>query len=277
MITIKNLYIKSYSLDYLDVYWEMEPVYDDILNYEFIVQKSNNQFGPFHSISTGIINNSHFRDLSVRGSVSKNSIYYRLIIKNRVSGVENIYPEEGNGIRLEAKLDLTALEIARINFLKLKELAGRRIWILPVKVFGQHCKCYDPVMRRKVRSNCVTCYDTGWVGGYDSPVETYGLIIQPDDILTKTNFGDVQIKNGYVNLPNYPIVEDGFIIVDPDNNRWKIMSPVKRVKKYGAVVRQEAPVQLITKDDICYSINLNISHELETEPESNYKNLTTID
>ena len=283
MLEVTNIRVQSFDIGYLDVYWDIKPVFEDVNDYQFIVQRSDNEFGPYVDITVPLINKFHIRDNTVRGQYSYyHKIYYRIKVQKRTdTSVEQFWPETG-GAKLGAKPDLAALEMARLNNLRLKEFAGRKIWIYPRKKAGQRCRmCFDEVSQRRIKSACGACYDTGWVGGFFAPVTTYGLIMSPDEVVTHANFSDIQNENTMLFLGNYPEISEGDLIIEGENIRWRVGSSISKIKKARALIRQQVQIHRIPKGDIEYTIPLNLPEDemknLLTSPERNYTNPQTLE
>lgn len=282
MIKISDITVRSFNIDYLDVYWDLEDSFDDIRAYEFVVERADSEFGPYQAVSPAMVDRYHFRDMSVRGRHSYyNKIYYRVSIRNRETGDTTVFPKTG-GFKLAAKPDLAALEMARMTNLKLKEFSGRKVWVFPKRKTGQRCAvCFDPVSQRKLRSQCPNCFDTTWVGGYLAPVEAYALIVTPNEQTIHANFGNVENENTSVQLGNYPELFEGDIIVEAENVRWRVASTISKIKKARSLVRQQAALHRIPKGDIEYSLPINLSEEdiknLSASPERNYTNPQTLE
>ena len=256
MLNVKNIRIRNFDVNYLDVYWDVDPVYEDIHDYEFVLEKSHSQFGPFFDLTKAFTDKYHVRDNTIRGRHTEN--YYRLRVKHIPSEEIQIFPDTGNGVNLSAPPDLVALEMARIARLKLKEFEGRKVWLYPRKRTGQRCACFDPVMKRKMRSKCVTCYDTGYVGGYDSPMETYVQVHSPTEMTNKNIVSEISIEDTIAVLPNFPEVFEGWIVVEAENIRWRIGSNLNKIKKARSLVKQIVNLHRIPNSDVEYLLPMNI-------------------
>ncbi len=282
MLDVTNIRVRSFDLNYLDVYWDVAPCHEDINQYEFYVVRSDAEFGEYAEVAGPLVNMFHVRDNSVRGHKSfYNKIYYRVLCKNRFSGEEKYYPETG-GVCLSAPLDLVGLEMARINNVKLKEFTGRKLWVFTRKTSGQRCSaCYDPVAARKTKSRCANCFDTTWVGGFNAPVEVYGMIISPDEASVHADFGNIEIENTALLIGNYPELFEGDIIIEAENVRWRVGSTIKKVKKSRAIIRQQAPLHRIPNGDVEFKLPMNLSEQeladLQASPERNLTNPQTIE
>jgi len=278
MLEVTNIRVRSFDVSYLDVYWDVAPCYEEIKDYEFVLQVSDSEFGPYHDLTPGMVDVYHVRDNTVTGQHSYYmQRYYRVMVRKRADpSVSKTYPELG-GAKLSAAPDLYALEMARINNLKLQEFMGRKIWVFPRKQTGQRCGiCYDPVMIRKTRSSCPTCFDTTWVGGFHQPIEVYGMIVSPNESTTQTNFSRVQNENTTLLLGNYPEVSEGDVVVEAENIRWRVGSEINKVNKARALIRQQAPIHRIPTSDIEYSLPIKLTEsavrDMVATPARNYTN-----
>lgn len=282
MLDVTNIRIRSFDLNYLDVYWDIAEVFNDINQYEFYVLRSDASFGEYRTVAGPILNDFHVRDNSVTGHKNfYHNLYYKIKVVNRTTGEEKLFPEDG-GVRLAAKPDLMALEMARINNLKLKEFSGRKLWVFSRKTSGQRCRaCYDPVTSRKTKARCANCFDTSYIGGFNAPVELYAKIISPDESIVHAEFANVEIENTAILMGNYPELFEGDIIVEAENIRWRVGSTIQKVKKSRAIIRQQAPLHRIPNGDIEYKIPLNLDadeiKDLVATPERNITNPQTLE
>lgn len=282
MLKVTNIRVRSFDLGYLDIYWDIEPSFEELNNYEFIVEKSDNEFGPYFDLTIPLVDRYHIRDNTVRGHLNYyNKIYYRIRVQKRGSNEQSIWPETG-GAKLSALPDLAALEMARLNNLRLKEFSGRKLWIFPKRQGGQRCSlCWDEVSQRRTRSGCPTCYDTSWVGGYHAPVQTYGMIVSPNEQTIHANFGDVQNENTTMLMGNYPEVSEGDLVIEAENTRWRVSSTISKVKKSRALIRQQVALHRVPTGDSEYRIPLNLTEDeikdLIASPERNYTNPQTLE
>ena len=283
MINVTNIQVRSFDLGYLDLYWDVSPCHEDINNYEFVVEKSDNEFGPYHDLTIPFTDRYHIRDNTVSGQHAfYNKIYYRIRVQERANPSNfEVFPKMG-GTKLAAKPDLAALEMARINNLKLKEFTGRKVWVFPRKKSGQRCGvCFDEVSQRKLLSNCSVCFGTGWVGGYHAPIETYALIVTPNEQTIHANVGNVDLENTSMMMGNYPEIHEGDVVVEAENIRWRVASTISKVAKARALIRQQAPIHRIPKSDVEFSLPINLTEDeikdLVVSPERNYTNPQTIE
>lgn len=282
MLEVTNIRVRSFDLNYLDVYWDVASCFEDINQFEFYVLRSDSEFGEYSTIAGPVMNDLHIRDNTISGHKKfYHHLYYKIKVVDRSRGTESTFPGVG-GVRLSAPLDLMALEMARINNLRLKEFSGRKIWVFSRKTSGQRCQsCFDPVTSRKTKARCGNCFDTSWVGGFNAPVEVFAKIISPNESVIHAEFANVEVENTAILLGNYPEVFEGDIIVEAENVRWRVGSTIQKVKKSRAIIRQQAPLHRIPNGDVEYKIPINLSEDevknLVASPERNITNPQTLE
>lgn len=290
MIEVVNIRVRSFDLSYLDLYWDVKPCFEDVNDFQFIVEASDAEYGKYFQIADPLINIFHFRDTTVRGQHSYyHERWYRVRVQFREvakqtsggSSTDRYFPTQG-GVSIAAVPDLHALEMARIHRLKLQEFQGRKIWIYAKRRFGQRCSvCFDPVTQRKMRADCPTCYGAGFVGGYHAPVETYGMIVSPEESTAHTNFTNVEMENTMMMVGNYPDITSGDLVIEAENVRWRVGDRITKVRKARALIRQQVPLHRIPSGDVEYSVPLNLTtaqvKDLTASPERNYTNPHTLE
>ena len=282
MLEVTNIRVRSYDLGYLDVYWDLSTCFEDVLQYEFVVQRSGAEFSEYEDVSAPLVDLYHFRDAAIPGRHEKyNKMYYRVLVRDRRTAATKTFPTKGAGASMGALPDLAALEMARLERLKLAEFKGRMVWVYRRRTFGQRCTvCYDSVMQRHTSSNCAMCYNTSWVGGFHAPVQTYGQLVTPTEQTVHANIGKVQPQNTYVLLGNIPEVFEGDLLMEAENIIWRVAPNVNKVTKARALIRQQAPLHQVQLEDIEYTIPLNIAEsvrkDLIASPARNYTNPQTL-
>jgi hypothetical protein len=285
MIKLVNVRVRSFDLSYLDVYWDIAPCHEDIADYQFIVERSTNEFGPYVAVTSPLVNQFHVRDFTVTGQHSfYHKMWYRVRAQYREeakrtvdgSSTDTVTPELG-GARLSAAPDLTALEMARLSNLRLQEFSGRVMWVYPRKTTGAYCPvCLDKVLQRRTRGNCAPCFGTGWIGGYYAPVRSYGTVLTPDERSNSASFSAFQAQDTLLLFGNYPELFEGDVVLEAENVRWRVGETITKVKKSRALVRQQAAIHEISKGDVEYSLPFNMSDEgirdLVASPSRNFTN-----
>lgn len=147
-----------------------------------------------------------------------------------------------------------------------KEAVRRNGWILAqggerVKVFlrksvGQVCLCSRDRDYKQPLSDCVVCYGTGIVGGYEGP---YDIVVAPDDAERAVE----QTANGRTVTHTYevwtgprPILSQRDFIVKINGERYSV-GPVRFPMNRGMVLQQHFSLGHLDEDDIRYRVPLD--------------------
>lgn len=163
-----------------------------------------------------------------------------------------------------------------------REAVNRNRWILEqggerVKLFlrranGVRCRCvWDDRLReysRQPMNMCLSCYGTGFVGGYEGP---YDIIIGPDDSERRV----MQTPNGRrlehvyeVWIGPSPMVSQRDFIVKQNGERYSI-GPVRRTQVRGVTLQQSFQIGYLPTGDIRYRVPMGALERLPW-PETRY-------
>lgn len=270
MLQVKNVSVKSLDVDHLDIFWEIGDTYDSPHDYTFIVERSESAMGPFDQVSDPFSDKYLFRDVLTNLFHRTRQYWYRIRV-TRKSDSNIVYSEPA---RREARPDLVAEEVRRLETLVFREHIGRVCWVFPVRTFGQRCPdCYDPVSRARIRSNCLTCYDTTYVRGYLDPIAA-PIQIDPAPAVTQQHAtNESQQQNATARLPYFPPLKPRDILVEAENIRWSVTT-VSATRRLRSILHQEVQIHRIPESDIEFRLPINIAdlEELETSPNREFTN-----
>lgn len=264
MLVVQNLRVRTYDVRYHDIYWDIEDTSEDVTGYQFEVLRSEGAEGPYIPVSPPFIDHYSFRDVDAHPGNPKRRFYYKIRVTHRINGQVATYPDRGE--YLHAEVDKIALEKSRLRRLHLKLHSGRRVWILPRRRSGQLCSCYDQDRERKIRSNCLVCYDTKYVGGYLSPIETYMSIREGAQFAQQAPQIEIVQTNAQAILPHYPPVVTDDIIIEAENVRWKVL-PVDGFERRRFRYEQRFQLGKLIPGDISYKVPVNIDWSIEGSPD----------
>lgn len=276
MIDVINMKVGSFDLDHIDISWEISATNEDLTLYDFYLLRSiDGQEGPFHQIAGPFLNSFMFRDPDVHRLYRWREYYYKIRVVRRDDGKE--FTTKAEWIR--AKPDLIALEVQRRNYLLFKEYAGRKCILYPSLTFGQICPvCMDVGPKgnsigRETVSNCKTCFDTGWVGGYATPVVIYGQVDPSAHAVQHTGTMEMAPDRTSAKFGPYPYMHPKDIIIDPENVRWRV-DTVSFTKKNGAILHQIPTLSRIPDGSVVYSLPAEIDNG---SPEREFTRPMTLD
>jgi hypothetical protein len=259
MITLTKLSVRTFSIDYLDIFWEILDTEEELQAYDFFVLRSiDGAAGPFSVIGGPFYNTYTFRDDGVHQFNRWRNYYYKIRSVHRDSGETQEFGPEW----LRAEPDRINLELQRRFNLLLQEFAGRKAFLFPALTFGQRCPhCYDKGARgntigRSTHQNCQTCFDTTYVLGFATPI-AFWLQIDPTpkaNQLTDTVENQIVVTSG--RTTSFPPIKPKDMIVEAENKRW-LVNEVPLTEKLRSPVRQELKLWELAKDDIKFKVPVN--------------------
>lgn len=278
MLQVSSLLVRSFDLDSLTVFWEIDSTQEELEQYDFYVLRSiDGAAGPFHVAAGPFYNTYMFRDIDVHQLHKWRTYFYKVRVVHRPSGdIQEFGPAF-----LQAPPDLIAMEIQRRNRLLFQEYAGRLVLLYPALTFGQRCKhCWDAGKRgnsigRATQQNCSTCFDTTYVGGYASPVAIYLQIDPSTNATQRTDTVEMQPVETSARTWAFPPLKSKDLIVELENIRWRIEA-VSSTQKLRAVVRQELKLRQYPKSDIKYTVPVNLDLLTKASPLREYSRLNSL-
>lgn len=283
MLTVSKLWVRSFNLDHLDLFWEIAqvrgPASDsdlanhEVYNYDFFVLRSDAAMGPYRQLGGALRDKYHFRDVEVHLLKKWGQHFYKLKVVDRRNGESQ---EFGPAASSEPEPDLIAAAIMYEEEVLWREMVGRKCWLFPARTFGPRCSCFDVTLGRTTRSNHMPCYGTGWLGGFLSPVEIF-LQIDPSPKQTQlTDTGEWRPVVASARMSSFPPVNPRDIIIETENRRWRVAN-VQQTQRLRAVVHQELQLQEIPRGDVEYALPLNVDAKtLTPAAERNFKNAQSI-
>jgi len=250
MITITDLTVRSFDLDHLDMVWRIADTYEEELDYTFYVERAGAPSGPWETVSSGLKQQYLFRDGAVNQRKHNTTYYYRIKAVHNVSG-EFTYSQPGHqGAKMPRE---AAVMIYNENILFTK-FTGMLCWLFPKKTFGQKCQvCYDPILGRENISNCLTCFGSGYVGGYHRPVRLHVQIFPMAQQVQSDTFGNSEQQNTSAMCIAFPPVSPEDVLVESDNTRWRVVR-VETSERLRFTVRQTLSLAKIPIGDVEYSL-----------------------
>jgi hypothetical protein len=274
-VEFKDPVVRSFSLDQYELTWEIANTMLDPHDFNWYVERSESPMGPWDPVAGPFSDKYRFIDTRVKQLHRWRIIYYRLKSERKANTEDVSYSKS---FFLGGEPDLIAQEIQMLERTVWQEFTGRRCWIFPVRTFGQHCPaCFDGAGKgatmRRVRSCCLTCYDTGWARGFMDPIE---LHIQFDPSPKSTQMlgtGETQQSNTTARLGNFPKLKPRDVIVESENRRWRVVQ-VSSTERLRSTVHQELQLHEIVRGDIEFQLPINIDdlRNLNPSPGRNFTN-----
>lgn len=261
MIRVTNIRVRSLTPHNLQVAWEVENTSEDLLDYDFRIQRSESAEGPFTYVTDAFCDKYQFVDSIVDVETRSNRVwYYRVEATRRSTGYSEVFGPSSR----EPAPDNIALELQRQANQMYQLISGRRCWLFPLRTFGQRCRCFDPEFGSTTKSQCRDCYGTGFARGYLDPIEVY---VQFDPTPTSVTTGLARtetMKGQTAHLGSYPDVLPGALLVEPENIRWIVRSATGP-ERYRARTRQDLVLDEVPLGAIEYQVPLNLDDLMSQE------------
>jgi hypothetical protein len=264
LISVTKISVRSFDLDHLDVAWETSAVsmgqgadltQHDVYDYQFYILRSEAAMGPYDTVGGPFRDPIYsFRDNRVSLLSKWRSFYYKIRVVHVPTGET---AEFGPASNTQPEPDRIARAVRQEEDLLLREFIGRRCWVFPRRSFGPRCSCWDPIGRRRKVSNHLPCFNTGWLGGFLSPVECFVQIDPSPRTESLRDVQNVQQSMTTGRMTAFPPVNPNDILVESENRRWRIeaVAPTERLR---ATLRQELTLVEISKGDVEFQLPINI-------------------
>lgn len=269
MIKLRQPRVVSFTRDRFDIYWEIEPTTEDVQEYEFYVERSESEAGSWDTIAGPLIDTYFVRDNTPLTISNNRLFFYRIRVRHAPSGREFF----SDVIDRDRVPDLIAEEIIRREHLLFQEFAGVKCWVFPRRTFGQRCpQCWDDILGKRNQDQCVTCFNTGFSGGYHRPIEFWGQIDEPEAAEQLTMDDHRQVMYFVLRCPSSPFIKPGDLIIDHLNRRHRVVV-VGGTRKGAAPVRQEIRLVEVQKGSIADKVPLRVDEgALLLQPPRNFTN-----
>lgn len=270
-LVLRDFKVRSLTVDHNELSWQLADTMEDVLDYSFQVLRSESPSGPFDVLTRTAFQDRYlYIDNAIPTAHRHRQLYYKIRIAQLSSGDV----KDSDVVAKEPEADLIALEIRRQLQLLLREFAGRRCWVLPVRTFGQRCECWDARRRARLRSNCKTCFDTGFTRGYLSPIEVFMDIDPSAKTEQNMSVGSTQQSNTTGRFGYYPALKPRDLIVEPENKRWRVGNQ-SQTEHVRARLQQQFAIHEIPESDIEHTITLDLGQALRDiflSPARNFTN-----
>ena len=171
------------------------------------------------------------------------------------------------------KMDYIWREAIRRNRWILEQ-GGERVKLFIRRVTGNPCDCVwdarEEAYTKQPLNNCLKCYGTGWVGGYEGPID---IIIAPDDAertVSQQTTGR-RLEHSYEAwIGPSPMTSQRDFIVKQNGERYSI-GPVRRTQVRGLILQQTFNIAHLPQSDIRYQVPMSPLERLPW-PETRFSN-----
>ena len=188
--------------------------------------------------------------------------YYRV----RAVEVEDDTPQQtfySKQTTWDGDLDLVGIYVVDEHLFAMRWVYGVPAMVFKKRHDGAHCpECWDKVLKRVTKSQCLTCYGTGKVGGYYPPIDVW-MSFEPDPKVAQvTEWGLRQPTQTDIQFTNYPLLNVDDIIVELKPGRvWKV-SNTRGPEKNRTVMLQFARLDAVNPSDVEQRLEVPLARKL---------------
>ena len=252
-LKIKNVLVRTFSLEFVDISWEVE--YLGSFEPKFVVSKGLSESDVFVDISPELEDRYYFRDYDVEMRTLTRPYHYIVSVYDQNGNLLDIT----NPVTIAYEPDTIALAVADQFRRMLKRALGRKMLLLKKRRFGKRCECWDMELKKVTKSRCLSCFSTGWAGGYHRPMIVYGQLVEGIKAETISPYGQAEPRNAQFSISNYPIIHPDDLLVEEQGVIWRVHT-VQPTMKRRTLIRQVANVTAVVPGDIEYEFPIKTSY-----------------
>ena len=248
--------LNMFNTETLLIRFAIEDTMEDINNYKFDVLRSNSPLTDYDIIEEDI-KNFEYIDSNVNLYRSSLLYFYKIRTTNINSG--EVATTDFYGQFTYREPDNIALTVMHQYDTYLDNVINNpSVHILQRKKFGTRCGCWDDIRMQRKKEFCEECYNTGYTGGYYSPVAVKINYLSTEagmqQLIQQTDNGE-QSNPIQAWIKNLPIVSIGDIIIDNINRRYEVIN-WQPTTKNGYLLRQVLTLSKLPASNIAYKIPL---------------------
>jgi len=182
-------------------------------------------------------------------------VYYYRVRAVEVQGTTPIQTFKSSVQTWNGALDLVGIYVVEEHLFFNRYVVGVPTMIFKKRHEGARCsECWDATLKRVTKSNCKTCYGTGFYRGYYAPIDAW-MNFDPDaKLLQVTQFGLMQPNQTSVMFTNYPTLSVDDVICEVQLNKmWKV-SAITTADKNRDNLLQFLKVSAVNPADVEYRL-----------------------
>ena len=260
MLSLTSLTVTTYDANKLTVSWAFKSTSESLSNYVIDVYRSETPgtggIDEYTLVGSGIsATTSYYDDITVSGLFHPTRTwFYKIKVTNQSTSKSSILFDTTPAYIKSLSLDKYTLEIIRRKKQVQDKFAGRPVYVLRRKTFGQRCPtCWDSTLFRRTKDDDTTCFGTGIVGGYFKPQSSKAVLTSSPKYNQITMFGEWFPSDIMMNIVGVQPLKISDVVVDDAAKRWLVKS-INTVEKGGVIIEQTCQLSLISPSDIIYTI-----------------------
>lgn len=249
------------------VQWDVTQVPTGSSDLSFKLERAGGPEGPFEVVMDGI-QDYHFFDKHLESTTPSREaqnllsfhrdLYYRVTATAGATTVTNLRVV-GDG--LPRRQMLLRRKMQRDFSVALRVGSGVPLAILKRRHWGCRCTaCFDRLTKAVTNSKCTTCFGTGYVSGYHTPVKILGKKGTTAPDVQVAPHGRVETNNIELTILDYPLLAVDDVIAELNTDRRYVVNKVTRTELRGVPVHTKLSMSELARDSIEYRLPIQTGH-----------------
>lgn len=251
-IVVDDVTLDIFDMHQTTIAWSIKDTLIDPGLFAFCVERSGSPSGTFERLTpSGLKNIFVYVDEAAPNFSKTRRTYYRIgTLKDTTREIFYTSPRT-----YHEKPDYVGLEIAKRYKLLLHRVVGVLCVIYKRRRWGKRClDCWDERLNRRTKTKCLNCFDTGYEGGYWSPIPSMVNFSPSQLIVQQTPWGKVEPGSSTAWMGNYPLVEPEDIIIEITGNKRWIIKNISNTEKKRSPLKQVMQIEELDKGRIEYRL-----------------------
>lgn len=192
-----------------------------------------------------------------------NKIYYYRVRAVEYDGDTALQTFFSKDTTWDGDLDLVGIYVVDEHLFAMRWVFGSPSMVFKKRHDGAYCpECWDKVLKRVTKSQCMTCFGTGRLGGFYPPIDTW-MSFEPDPRVDQvTEWGKRQPTQTDVMFTNHPLLNVDDLILELKPNRFWKVSNVRGPEKNRTVMLQFARLDAVNPSDVEQRLEVPLERKL---------------
>lgn len=223
----------------------------------FTLLRSGSPNGPFEVVAANLTA-LHYFDAHIQGESTlgytslQREVYYTVTSSTARSAATVV----GDG--LPKRQRLLRKKIQRDISVAFRVGSGIMFAVLPRRHWGMRCTvCFDKLTKSVANSKCLSCYGTGFVGGYHEPFHVMSRKGVTNTQVTTSPQGKTEVNQLDMTILDYPRLSVDDIIAELRSDRRYVIRHITRTELRGVPVHQRVILSELARDSVEYRIPIS--------------------
>jgi hypothetical protein len=222
----------------------------------FLLERSGSPEGPWETAVSGSTNYYFYDHEPISHLSLHRQVYYR--VTATAGTVTAVSAPRLIGDNLPKRQRLLRKKIQRDIAVQFRVGSGIEFAIFKRRRWGTRCTvCFDALTKTVLNSKCLTCFGTGFVGGYFEPVRVLarkGVTNIQTEIAPQ---GVVEVNQTRFVVLDYPRLEPDDLVCEVRQDRRYVVKHATRTELQGVPVHQELVISELARDSIEYRLQVS--------------------